>query len=322
MCAQIRFDERVRIDELLGEGYLQEDVARKLKRDPSSISREVRRNGIGGQYSAKMAQALAQRRRSERPIVKKMDRPEIREAVVNGLSQQWSPDQIGHRQEEQFPKQPERHVSTSTIYRWIEQSGPLKSHWKKQLRQRGRARWMPRKPPKRPGQPLRDRPPIVERRGRLGDFEGDLVLGATGTGGALTLVCRKSRFVRLKKIRNKTADHVHRQFQQALSSLPSTQRHSTTFDNGTEFVRCHLVEKTHGTKIYSAEPGCPHQRGTNENTNGLLRQYFPKGTDFTTVTWAELQRVETLLNNRPRRCLGYRTPNEVFLEQSAISNCN
>ena len=322
MCAQIRFEERVRIEELLGEGYWQSEIARELRRDPGSISRELRRNEIGGQYSAQMAQALARRRRSERPLVRKMDRREIREPVVNGLSQQWSPDEICGRQQEQFAKQPQRHVSASTIYRWIEQSGPLKSHWKKQLRQRGRARWMPRKPPKRPGKPLRDRPRIIERRGRLGDFEGDLVLGAPGTGGVLTLVCRKSRFVRFKKVRNKTAHHVHRQFQTALSSVPSNQRHSTTFDNGSEFARGHLVEKTHGTRIYFAEPGCPHQRGTNENTNGLLRQYFPKGTDFQTVTWAELQRVEALMNNRPRRCLGYRTPAEVFLKQTAFSNCN
>ena len=135
-------------------------------------------------------------------------------------------------------------------------------------------------------------------------------------------ICRKSRFTRRKKVRNKTADHVRRQFRTVLSSVPSTHRRSTTFDNGSEFARCHLAEKTHGTKRDSAEPGCPHQRGTNENTNSLLRQDFLKGTDFTTVTWAERQRVETLLNNRPRRCLGYRTPNEVFREQSAISNCN
>lgn len=322
MCAQMRFEERVRIEELLGEGYLPAEVARALRRDPGSISRELRRNEIGGQYSAKMAQALAQRRRSERPLVRKMDRPEIREPVIHGLSQQWSPDEICGRQQEQFAKQPQRHVSASTIYRWIEQPGPLKSHWKRQLRRRGRARWVPRKPAKRPGQPLRDRPQIIEKRGRLGDFEGDLVLGSPGRGGVFTMVCRKSRYLRVAKVRNKNARHVHGKFKGILSTLPPNKRHSITFDNGTEFARCHLVEKSHGTKLYFAEPGCPHQRGTNENTNGLLRQYFPKGTDFTTVTPQELRRVENLMNNRPRRCLGYRTPAEVFLKQSAISNCN
>ena len=207
MCAQIRFEERVRIEELLGEGYLQAEVARALRRDPGSISRELRRNEIGGQYSAKMAQALAHRRRSERPLVRKMDRPEIREPVIHGLSQQWSPDEICGRQQEQFAKQPQRHVSASTIYRWIEQPGPLKSHWKRQLRRRGRARWVPRKPAKRPGQPLRDRPRIIEKRGRLGDFEGDLVLGSPGRGGVFTMVCRKSRYLRAAKVRNKNARH-------------------------------------------------------------------------------------------------------------------
>jgi IS30 family transposase len=322
MHAQITFEERVRIEELLGEKYLPAEIAKELQRHPGSIGRELLRNEIGGQYSAKMAQALTQQRRRERPLVRKMERPEIREPVVHGLSQQWSPDEICGRQQEQFAKQPERHVSASTIYRWIEHSGPLKSHWKKQLRHRGRARWVPRKPAKRPGQPIRNRPRIIEKRRRLGDFEGDLVVGPPGTGGVLTLVCRKSRYLRVTKVHNKTARHVHKKYKRVLSSLPPNKRHSTTFDNGTEFARCHLVEISHGTSLYFAEPGCPHQRGTNENTNGLLRQYFPKGTDFTTVTHQELRRVENLMNNRPRRCLGYRTPAEVFLDNSAISNCN
>ena len=157
---------------------------------------------------------------------------------------------------------------------------------------------------------------VLERRERLGDFEGDLVLCQPGSGGLLTVVDRRSRFLCLEKVHNKTARHVHEQFRQALPKLPADKRHSTTFDNGTEFARCHLVEKTHGSKLYFADPGCPHQRGTNENTNGRLRQFFPKGIDFRTITWADIRRVETLMNNRPRKCLGYRTPAEVFLELS------
>jgi IS30 family transposase len=126
----------------------------------------------------------------------------------------------------------------------------------------------------------------------------------------------------LEKVHDKSARHVHDKFKDALAKLPATQRHSTTFDNGTEFARCHLVENSHGTRLYFADPGCPYQRGTNENTNGLLRQFFPKGTDFRTVTPSELRRVENLMNNRPRRCLGYRTPAEVFLENPPRSNCD
>jgi IS30 family transposase len=322
MFQQVTFEERVRIDELLVAEYSPTEIGRDLKRPLCTITRELQRNRIGGRYSAQMAQALTERRRCERPLVRKMERTTIRDAVEDGLIQAWSPDQISGRQKRRLPKQPESHVCASTIYRWIATQGRMRTHWQQFLRRRGRARWLPRTPAKRPGKPLRDRPQIIEKRKRLGDFEGDLVLGRPGTGGALTLVDRRSRYLRVKKVRNKTAKHVHGQFQKVLTSLPKNQRHSATFDNGTEFARCHLVEKSHGTKLYFAEPGCPHQRGTNENTNGLLRQFFPKGTDFTNVTPQELRRVETLMNNRPRRCLGYRTPAEVFLELSASSTCN
>lgn len=118
------------------------------------------------------------------------------------------------------------------------------------------------------------------------------------------------------KSTTKRRDTSTRSFGKRCRSSPADKRHSTTFDHGTEFARCHLVEKTHGTKRYFADPGCPQQRGTNENTNTLLRQFFPKGIDFRTITWADMRRVETLINNRPRKCLGYRTPAEVFRESS------
>jgi IS30 family transposase len=248
MAQQLTFEERVRIEDLLGEKCLPTEIGRKIKRPLCTISRELQRNHVGGLYSAKMAQALAERRRSARPMILKMDRPKIRDVVQNGLIQSWSPDQISERQKLLLPKQPPQRVCASTIYRWIAKQGRLRTHWQQFLRRRGRARWAPRKPTKRPGAPLRDRPQVIERRQRLGDFEGDLVLGCPGSGGALTLVDRRSRYLRVKKVRNKTAKHVHGQFKKVLTSLPKNQRHSATFDNGTEFNRCHLVEKSHGTK--------------------------------------------------------------------------
>ena len=316
MAKQITWDERERIEEFLGQQWSAAEIALKLSRAESSISRELSRNGHQGVYLAKLAQAQTELRRRERPLVRKMERPEIRDAVQNGLIQCWAPDQISGAQRTRLPRQPERHVSASTIYRWIAQQGSRRTHWLQFLRRRGRRPYHPRKPANQRAKPIRDRPPMIERRERLGDFEGDLVLGQPGTGGLLTVVDRRSRLLCLEKVRDKTARHVHEKFRQALSKLPADKRHSTTFDNGTEFARCHLVEKTHGTKLYFADPGCPHQRGTNENTNGLLRQFFPKGSDFRTITWADLRRVETLMNNRPRKCLGYRTPAEVFLELS------
>ena len=316
MAKQITFDERVRIEEFLGQQWSPMEIARKLSRSESTISRELSRNGHQGVYLAKLAQAQAALRRRERALVRKMERPEIRDAVQNGLIQCWAPDQISGAQRTRLPTQPEQHVSASTIYRWIAQQGSQRTHWRQFLRRRGRRPYHPRKPANQPTKPIRDRPPIIERRERLGDFEGDLVLGQPGTGGLLTVVDRRSRFLCLEQVHDKTARHVHEKFRQALSKLPADKRHSTTFDNGTEFARCHLVEKTHGTKLYFADPGCPHQRGTNENTNGLIRQFFPKGIDFRTITWADIRRVETLMNNRPRKCLGYRTPAEVFRESS------
>ena len=170
--------------------------------------------------------------------------------------------------------------------------------------------------------PLANRPAVLERRGRLGDFEGDTVCGQPGSGALLTLVDRKSRFTRIRKLKDKTARRTHRKFREALNSLPTNKRRSATFDNGTEFARCQRLEQHLGLQLYFADPGCPHQRGTNENTNGLIRQYFPKGTDFHTVSHYEVREVENLLNHRPRACLQFETPAAVFHRETTPINCD
>jgi IS30 family transposase len=163
---------------------------------------------------------------------------------------------------------------------------------------------------------------VIEQRLRLGDFEGDTVLGPPGTGGLATLVDRKSRFTIITKVQSKQADHVHERIKQRPRELEEERRRSITFDNGTEFARCHRLEKHLGIELYFADPGCPYQRGTNENTNGLIRQYFPKGTDFRNVSHHEVREVENRMNHRPRACLGFRTPHEVFFGKSPPSSCN
>lgn len=322
MHKQLTFEDRVRIEEFLGQQWSQGEIAEALNRSESTISRELSRQRVNGVYLAKFAQAQTERRRRERAIVRKMDCPEIRDAVQDGLVACWSPDEIAERLRQQFPQQSERHISAGSVYLWIKRQGTQRKHWEQYLRRRGRRPYVPRKPARNAARPIKNRPAIIEQRGRLGDFEGDLVLGCPGSGGLLTLVDRRSRFLSLELVLNKTAGHVHDRVKQALSKLPDAQRHSITFDNGTEFADCHLVENSHGTSLYFADPGCPHQRGTNENTNGLLRQFFPKGLDFRTVTPQEMRRVETLMNDRPRRCLGYRTPKEVFLEQASHRSCD
>jgi IS30 family transposase len=319
MARHLTLEERDRIAQLRHERADQKEIAQALGRCPSTISRELRRNCAGSEYYAGQAQRQAEQRRQERPLTRKMDDPEINQAVRTGLAQEWAPEQIAGRMKQQDR---DRSVAPQTIYAWIKQDEDRK-HWESMLRRRGK-RPCRRKNTATTGDAarIRNRPKVIEKRLRLGDFEGDTVLGPPGTGGVATLVCRKSRLTIVAKVQSKNADHVHAKLKQRLKELDEERRHSITFDNGTEFARCHRLEKHLGIQLYFADPGCPYQRGTNENTNGLIRQYFPKGTDFRDISHHEARRVEKLLNNRPRACLGFRTPAEVFFEKNPPAGCD
>ena len=318
MAGHLTSQDRDCIAQLAHQGADQKEIAQALNRSPSTISREMRRNRTDDNYHASQAQQRAERRRRERPITRKMDDPEIDEAVRDGLAHYWSPEQIEGRLK-RGDTEVDTSVSARTIYFWIAHDDD-REHWKQFLGRRGR-RPNRRKKPDGIGAPIKDRPEVIEERLRLGDFEGDTVLGPPGTGGLATLVDRKSRYTIIVKIQRKEADHVHQNIKQRLKQLDEKRRKSVTFDNGTEFARCHRLEKHLGMKLYYAEPGCPHQRGTNENTNGLIRQFYPKGTDFRDVTHYDVRATENLLNDRPRACLDYRTPNEVFFDDSASDDC-
>jgi IS30 family transposase len=319
MACHLTMEERDRIARLQCQQASQSEIAQALGRSPATISRELRRNRRGCEYYAAQAQRESQRRRRERPLVSKMDDPEINRTVRAGLAREWAPEQIAGRMKQQESK---RRVSPQTIYAWIKRDKD-REHWESCLRRRGK-RPCRRKNGTATGDAARihERPEVIEERLRLGDFEGDTVLGPPGTGGLATLVCRKSRWTIIVKVRSKNADHVHEKLKPRLKALDAEHRHSITFDNGTEFARCHRLEKHLGIGLYFADPGCPYQRGTNENTNGLIRQYYPKGTDFRDITHDEVRAVETLLNNRPRACLGFRTPNEVFDEKTLPAGCD
>lgn len=321
MPSHLTAAERDRIAQLSHRGFNQKEMAAALQRSPATISRELRRNSEGSEYHACQAQDLAQSRRSERPLTQKLDRPELQQAVRDGLANHWAPEQIAGRLRSVHEYPPNRHVSAPTIYAWIRESDD-REHWNSFLRRRGKRPNRRRKGSEmNGGSPIANRPEVIEGRLRLGDFEGDTVLGPAGTGGIVTLVDRRSRYTIMTKISSKDSDHVHHRIKLRLKALQEERRRSITFDNGTEFARCHRLEKHLGMKLYFADPGCPHQRGTNENTNGLIRQFFPKGTDFREITHNEVSEVETLLNGRPRACLGFRTPDEVFFEQEHEENC-
>jgi IS30 family transposase len=319
MAHHLTVEERDRIAQLRHQGAQQKEIAKALGRSSATICRELQRNGTHGQYHAAQAHEQAQRRRRERPRTRKLDDPQLNHAVRAGLAQEWAPEQIAGRLRQQNAK---CRVSAPTIYAWIKQD-PDREHWEGFLRRRGKRPYR-RKTRENTGAAARiaDRPEVVEQRLRLGDFEGDTVLGPPGTGGLATLVDRRSRFTIIVKIQSKDADHVHAKLKQRLKELSETRRHSITFDNGTEFAHCHRLEKHLGMQLYFADPGCPYQRGTNENTNGLIRQYFPKGTDFREISHQQVRSVENRLNARPRACLGFRTPAEVSFENSTPSDCD
>ena len=161
---------------------------------------------------------------------------------------------------------------------------------------------------------IHQRPHIVDRRERVGDWEGDTVMGAKRKGALVTLVERKSRFLLAARLADKTADNLASTANRLLKRLPGAWHQTLTLDNGSEFSRFKIIEKVSKITVYFADPYASHQCGTNENTNGLVRQLFPKGCDFKAVSDRDLARAVSTINNRPRKCLGFRTPNEVRKE--------
>jgi IS30 family transposase len=300
-------------------GYSQAEVARRLGRHRSTISRELRRNGPDGAYSAVTAQTLAEARRRQRPLVRKMDHPQTGAFVRRGLLQRWSPDQIAGRSRREFPHDARRCISHQTIYTWIRQQGPQRRWWEQFLRLGGRR---PRRDGRGhiPGQvTIRRRPAVINQRRRYGDWEGDTLVGRLHAGGLLTLVERKSGYLLTYKTQDRSARRISRAIRRRLQTLPPEARRSVTFDNGKEFARHQELTRSLHVAVYFAEPYKAWQRGTNENTNGLLRQFFPKGTDFREVSHQHVAEVAALLNDRPRKRLGYQTPREILTRRFPVA---
>lgn len=316
----LTLSEREVIAQLLAAGKNPSQIAKHLGRAPSTISRELRRNKVGSVdiYYAVQADWLAgeRRRESKQPFVQHDER--VWSYVRDKLAEQWSPEQIAGRLREEYPDDARMHISHETIYASIyadrREGGVL---WK-QLRRHHR-----RRRPRGSGRRSRggivgrvgieERPAIVEKRSRKGDWEGDTVAGKSGR--LVTAVDRKSRYVLIAKVPDKRASSVNRGGIRALQKVPETFRKTLTLDNGTEFARFGELERALSLRVYFAEPYHSNQRATNENTNGLLRQYFPRETDFREVSHQAVAKVQQRLNNRPRKCLGYRTPHEVLFDE-------
>lgn len=312
MASHLTLEERELIAYRYVAGGSRRAIAEELGRSPSTISRELWRNRSPHGYFPSRAQRRAEQRRHDRPLVRKMDRREVRQFVCERLRQYWSPDQIAGRSELLFQDR-RRHVSRQTIYTWIELETARGRRWTRFLRRQGKKPVDAEKRGKLPDTvSIAGRPKIAERRGRRGDWEGDTVHGAPGRGGLVTLVDRKSRLVLMEQVSSLCSELVCGVAADALRNVPRQARKTATFDNGKEFARHEELSRRTGVDVYFADSYCSWQRGSNENTNGLIRQFFPKGTDLARQPVSRIHQVQELLNHRPRRCLGYRTPHEVF----------
>ena len=319
MYGHLTLEEREVVAQRRAAGASLRTIAEEVGRAPGTLSRELKRNRSSNGYYPSAAQRKAAARRRARPLVRKMDRPEVRCFVCDGLKQYWPPDAIAGRAKRLFPDR-SRHVSHQTIYTWIKREAAKGRQWQRFLPRSGKKRVEPENRGKiAHAASIAGRPKVVERRGRLGDFEGDTVHGPAGRGGVVTLVDRKSRFTLIEPVDDLKAETVRDAATDALRSVPKKKRKSVTFDNGKEFARHEELAKRTHVKVYFAAPYCSWQRGTNENTNGLIRRFFPKGTDLAHQLAARIHQVQELLNHRPRRCLGYRTPDEVFTGKRRVA---
>ncbi len=309
MAHHFTVEERVILHGLLKKETPKAKIAEIMQRDISTIYREIDRNsGLRG-YRPKQAQRKAEQRRlkSRRPC--KMADPRIYAYVTEKLEKRWSPDQIAGRVRRDFPREPGRWISRQTIYNWI---GSHNRPWRRMLRLCGRRRRKDRRGQLKECVRIEGRPKIIDSRRRFGDWEGDTVVGKGHRSAVVTMVERKSGYAKIGKLKGLYSAPLIQSAAQRLNRLPEDLRRSITLDNGREFSQHKRLTARAGIEVYFAKPYAAWQRGTNENTNGLLRQFFPKGTDFTRISHHEVARVENLLNKRPRRRLGYRTPSEVL----------
>lgn len=302
-------------------GHGQAEIARALGTHRSTIRRELKRNASSaGAYDPSTAETKARARRRARVCSPKTGCRCLMRYVEDRLRQRWSPEQIsGWLRVVKASGDASMQISTAHIYRWLWRDAERVEHLRPHLRHAWRKRRKPYGKPSGRGQiknrvSIDERPAVVDRRCRLGDWEGDTMEGTRHRGYVLTLVERASRYTVARRLPDKQADTVRVAWTAGVRRIPRNLRRTATVDNGKEFAAHEAIASGTGMRIYFAHPYSAWERGTSENTNGLLRQYFPKGTDFRKVTQKELARAVRALNNRPRKCLGYRTPREVFAD--------
>ncbi|WP_328959320.1 IS30 family transposase [Kitasatospora purpeofusca] len=322
----LREEERIHIADRLREDASIRTIAAELGRSPSTISREIRRNGIplrGDEsqwaYRPHAAHRRAEQRRPRPKPGKIGQSPELRDFIQDRLDLRWSPQQICQALRAQFPERPEMHVVHETVYQalYIQGRGELRRELATALRT-GRARRKPRRQAQQrqprfstPMVMISERPAEAEDRAVPGHWEGDLIIGKDGASAIGTLVERATRYVMLLHLPDgRSAEHVRDALVATVQTLPGHLVRSLTWDQGSEMAAHGSFTIATDVPVYFCDPASPWQRGSNENTNGLLRQYFPKGTDLAAHSSEHLAAVAAQLNGRPRKTLGWETPAE------------
>ena len=306
------------------------EIAESAGRHKGTISRELRRNGERDRdgephYEGGQGHVDSQWRRKEAPRKTRMDHAPLAEYVKAKLIMQWSPQQISERLKLDHPKDPEMRASHECIYQWIERDRANGGLYHKHLRQSCRKRRKRYGSSSNAGKiegrvGIEQRPPEVALKERVGDWESDGIVGTHTRGPKLaTHVDRRTRCLVAAKLPDGTADSFNRGTIGAFKSLPSKLLQTMTTDNGREFAKFKAMEKSLGLNVYFANPYHSWERGLNENTNGLLRQYFPRQTDFAKVTPRAIAAAVRSLNNRPRKCLAYRTPAEELVSLTGVA---
>ena len=300
-------------------------IARGLGRSPSTVTREVANNGGRDDYRIWPSHRRA-RECATRPKPAKLEEPVLCAKVTEWLEEFWSPKEIARRLVVDFPDDPSMRISHETIYQslYVQGRGELRRELARCLRS-GRTKRRPQGSVEKRGKipnmvMISDRPAEVEDRAVPGHWEGDLIIGANHASAVGTLVERTTRFVLLLHLgTDYSAKAVERAMRKAIRTLPRELMRSVTWDQGTEMSRHASFTVATGVPIYFCDPHSPWQRGSNENTNGLLRQYMPKGTDLSAHTPADLLRIQRSLNGRPRETLGYMMPREKLAELVALT---
>jgi len=316
----IRSAQRNELSVLLRLQTQQKDIARILKKDRTTIWREIKRNGA--KYNAGEAKKNSMRRQvaGHKQQRKIENSPWLRNYIHKKIRKRWSPEQISGRIKKLWPDDKKRQIGKDSIYKYLYedrkdlvkylrcQKGKYRRRYGTRIREKEREEAKKRRIDKRPA--------IVQQRGRIGDWEGDTILGKD-KNHMLTHAERKSGLLLADKLNIVTAEETKRKTIARFKRVPKDKKYTATYDNGTTFASYELTERETGIAIYFAYPYHSWERGCNENANGLLRQYFPKSMAFAGISQTEIDHVVSELNHRPRKRLNFLTPHEVFYEKNA-----